>query len=135
MKLTTVESPDAASPAHSVHDRPHTVDRIHTVDSNTFEEQVLDAEGPVVAEFMSYGCVHCRAMEPILQEVAEMVAPDEKIVRVNVAVDQGLAASYRIKGTPTLVMFADGSEVARVEGPHPTVSTVFAAVTQPFEHR
>ena len=107
-------------------------DRIRTVTGATFEEFVLDAEGPVVAEFMSYGCTHCRVMEPILQRVAGMVESQETVVRVNIAVEQDLAISYGVQGTPTLIMFRDGREVARVEGPHPNVSTVLAAVTQPF---
>jgi thioredoxin 1 len=127
MKLNTPRSPDVESPRHG------SPDKIRTVTSDTFEEMVLDAEGPVVAEFMSYGCTHCRAMEPILQEVAGMVAPDETIIRVNVAVEARLAARYQVRGTPTLIMFLDGSEVARVEGPRPIVSTVLAAVTEPFE--
>jgi thioredoxin 1 len=127
MRLNTLRSPDRESPKRS------SQDRIRTVTGGTFEELVLDAEGPVVAEFMSYGCAHCRVMEPILQRVARLVEPDETIVRINIAVEQRLAASYAVEGTPTLVMFLDGREVARVEGPRPDVSTVLAAVTQPFE--
>ena len=54
-------------------------DRIRTVTGATFEELVLDAQGPVVAEFMSYGCTHCRVMEPILQQVAGMVDGTSKV--------------------------------------------------------
>jgi len=127
VRINTLRSPDRESPKRS------SQDRIRTVTGGTFEELVLDAEGPVVAEFMSYGCAHCRVMEPILQRVARLVEPDETIVRINIAVEQRLAASYAVEGTPTLVMFLDGREVARVEGPRPDVSTVLAAVTQPFE--
>jgi thioredoxin 1 len=127
MRLNTLRSPDRESPKRS------SQDRIRTVTGGTFEELVLDAEGPVVAEFMSYGCTHCRVMEPILQQVAGMVEPDETIVRINIAVEPRLAASYAVGGTPTLIMFLGGREVARVEGPYPDVSTVLAAVTQPFE--
>jgi thioredoxin 1 len=126
MRLNTSRIPDVESPKNG------SSDRIRTVTGGTFEELVLDAEGPIVAEFMSYGCAHCRVMEPILQEVAGMVSPDETIVRVNIAVEPELAASYQVKGTPTLIMFLDGDEVARVEGPRPIVSTVLTAVTRPF---
>jgi thioredoxin 1 len=125
--LKTPTSPDVESP------RGGRRDRIFTVTKDTFEKQVLEAEGPVVVEFMAYGCTHCRVMEPILQRVAEMVAPDETFVRVNVAAQPGLAASYQVQGTPTLIMFLNGRELARVEGPSPIVATVLSAVTQPFE--
>lgn len=126
MRLNTLSTTDVES------SRPRQRDWIRTVTSGSFEELVLDAEGPVAVEFMSYGCTHCRVMEPILQQVAGMIAPDETIVRVNIAVEQQLAASYQVQGTPTLVMFLGGREVARVEGPQPVVATVLAAVTQPF---
>jgi thioredoxin 1 len=82
---------------------------------------------------MSYGCAHCRALEPVLEKVAEMLKSKEKIFRVNTAVEEELADSYEILGTPTLIMFLNGKDVGRVEGPHPTVSSVLTAVTQPFE--
>jgi thioredoxin 1 len=107
---------------------------IQTVTTGTFTKLVLQAEGPTAVEFMSYGCAHCRTIEPVLERVAEMVAPRQKIFRVNVAVEEDLATSYQIQGTPTLVMFLNQNEVGRVEGPSPTVSSVLTAVTQPFDH-
>jgi thioredoxin 1 len=101
--------------------------------SSTFTRLVLEAEGPIVVEFMSYGCAHCRTIEPVLEHVAEMVKPQERFFRVNIAVEQELASNYQIQGTPTLVMFLHQNEVGRVEGPSPTVSSVLTAVTQPFE--
>jgi len=108
-------------------------DRIQTVTSGTFTRLVLEAEGPIAVEFMSYGCAHCRAIEPVLEQVAEMLKLQERIFRVNIAVEQELAGSYQIQGTPTLVMFLNQNEVGRVEGPSPTVSSVLTAVTQPFQ--
>jgi thioredoxin-like negative regulator of GroEL len=107
-------------------------DVIETLTADTFDAAVLKGDGPIVVEFMSYGCAHCRALEPILQRVAETVKTKEKIFRVNIAVEQELAESYAVSGTPTLVMFLDGTEVARVEGPPPSESRLRAAVTTPF---
>ena len=109
-------------------------DAIQTVTRDTFTKLVLEAAGPTAVEFMSYGCAHCRAIAPVLEQVAKMVGPREKIFRVNIAVEEELAGSYQIQGTPTLVMFLNQNEVGRVEGPSPTVSSVLTAVTQPFEH-
>jgi len=100
-----------------------------TVTSGTFSSLVLEAAGPIVVEFMSYGCAHCRALEPVLEKVAETVKSNEKIFRVNTAVEEELSDSYDIQGTPTLIMFLNGKEMGRVEGPHPTVSSVLTAVT------
>jgi thioredoxin 1 len=93
---------------------------------------VLEKKGPVAVEFMSYGCTHCQALEPVLQKVAEMVESKEKIVRVNVETEPELSDRYQIQATPTLVMFLNGRPVGQIDGPHPTVSSVLTAVTQPF---
>jgi thioredoxin-like negative regulator of GroEL len=113
--------------------KPLSRGKIQTVTSGMFTRLVLEAEGPIVVEFMSYGCAHCRAIEPVLEEVAEMLKTQERMFRVNIAVEQELARSYQIQGTPSLIMFLDGNEVGRIEGPSPIVSSVLAAVTQPFE--
>jgi thioredoxin 1 len=81
---------------------------------------------------MSYGCSYCRELEPIIQQVAEMVESKGEIFRVNVAVEQELANTYKIQTTPTLIMFLNGRNVGTVEGPSPTVSSVLTAVTHPF---
>jgi len=71
-------------------------------------------------------------MEPVLQQVAETLRSRERIFRVNVAVELGLAGRYEIEGTPTLIMFSDGQEVGRAEGPDPDVATILAVVAEPF---
>jgi thioredoxin 1 len=108
------------------------LDRIRTVTASTFEGLVLKGEGPIVDEFMSYGCAHCGVIEPDLQQVAEIVESTEKIFRVNIAVDRELADVYEIQGTPTLVMFLNGAVVGREEGPSPDVSNILAVVSQPY---
>jgi thioredoxin 1 len=106
-------------------------DGLRSLTSETFQALVLEADRPVAVEFMSYGCAHCRALEPILQEVAALVKDRETIFRVNIAVEQDLAASYEIQGTPTLILFLHGSEVGRREGPRPTVPSILAFLQQP----
>jgi thioredoxin 1 len=114
---------------------PLSRDEIQTVNGSNFSRLVLEADGPVAVEFMSYGCAHCRVIEPILQQVATMVDPRERIFRVNIAVEQELSDTYEIQGTPTLIMFLNHNEVGRAEGPSPNLASVLAVVTQPFESR
>ena len=108
------------------------IDRIRTVTAGTFDRLVLKGDGPIVVEFMSYGCAHCGAIEPDLQQVAEMVESTETIFRVNIALDRELADVYKIEGTPTLIMFLNGEVVGREEGPSPEVSNLLAVVSQPY---
>jgi thioredoxin 1 len=81
---------------------------------------------------MSYGCVHCRALEPMIREVAESLVDRVRILRVNVAVEHDLADFYGIRVTPTLVMFFNGREVGRTEGPPPDPARLSEIVTAPF---
>ena len=108
-------------------------DKITPVTNDNFEALVLQGRGPIAVEFMSYGCAYCRAIEPVLQDVAEMVKATEKIFRLNVAVEPELAEQYGVQSTPTFIMFLDGQEVGRAAGPTATVPSVLAAVTQSFE--
>jgi len=108
------------------------IDRIRTVTASTFDQVVLKGQGPIVVEFMSYGCAHCGVIEPDLQKVAEIVESTEKIFRVNIAVDQELANLYEIQGTPTLIMFLNGDVVGREERPSPGASNILTLVRQPY---
>jgi thioredoxin-like negative regulator of GroEL len=107
-------------------------DRIQTVTSETFSPLVLNGLGPIVVEFMSYACAHCAEIEPVLQQVAEIVKSQEQIFRVNTGIERGLAEQYHISGTPTLLMFLNGREIGRVEGPPPIASSLLAEITTPF---
>ena len=105
---------------------------IRTVDGDSFNREVLHAAPRVAVEFMSYGCGYCRAIEPIVQRVANLIAAEVTVLRVSIAAEPELASRYQIAGTPTFVMFLNGTEVGRSEGPDPTQSAVTEAITRPF---
>ncbi len=110
----------------------HTRSEIHTISAASFQERVLDHHGPVAVEFMSYGCGHCRVLEPVIESVAQSLKATESVFRVNVALDEELASRYGIDGTPTLVMFRDSIEVGRSVGPEPTREALMTAMAGPF---
>ena len=62
-----------------------------------------------------------------------MLESTETIFRVNVAAEEALATSYEIESTPTFVMFLDGAEVGRTEGPNPSVPSVIQTITHMFQ--
>jgi len=70
---------------------------------------------------------------PILEQVARMVDFKEQIFMVNIAVDAELAERYAIQGTSTFIMFLDGQAIGMVEGVEPDLSSVLAALTQPYK--
>ena len=112
---------------------PIAADFVKSVTEETFNSLVLGSSTPVAVEFMSYGCEHCRLLEPALQKVAESLGSREAVLRVNIAIDQELADRYEIEGTPTLVMFLKGIEVGRAVGPDPSARVLSDAITRPFE--
>ncbi len=61
-----------------------------------------------------------------------MLKTKARCFRVNVALEHTLANDYQVTGTPTIVMFSDGKEVGRVEGPDPSIATLLASIRQPF---
>jgi len=106
---------------------------IQTISGDEFTDRVLGGEGPVVVEFMSYGCRHCRYMEPVLKEIAIMLRSEVRFFRIDAAFERTLAADCAITGTPTIVMFSDGREVRRLEGPDPALESLLSSIRQPFE--
>ena len=106
---------------------------IATLTSGTFDTFILDGQGPIAVEFMTYSCAHCGTIEPVLQQAAEALRSKEQVFRVNIATEQDLAQRFDIQATPTIVLFMNGREVGRVEGPSPNLSSVLAELTQPFE--
>ncbi len=105
---------------------------IKTATLETFNSLVIQGSGPMVVEFMTYGCAHCQTIEPILREVAESLGTKAKLFRVNIAVEDELSQNFQIEGTPTLVMFRDGKEVGRFEGPPPNVSGILSLISDTF---
>ncbi|VVU95256.1 Thioredoxin [seawater metagenome] len=79
------------------------------VTDETFEEEVLKSEKPVLVDFWAPRCGPCKVLGPIIDEIAENT-PYVKFVKVNVDVDnsQKTAPTYGIRVIPTLKLFIDG---------------------------
>lgn len=72
------------------------------------------AEGkPVLIDFMQFGCAACKAMDGTIDDIADEFAGSAYVLKVNVAKVPGAAAKYRIKGTPTFVLFGNSERAKR----------------------
>lgn len=82
----------------------------------TFDEEVLGAPVPVLVDFTAPWCAPCRALAPILEQIAQESRGLREIVSVDGDESPALAARCGVRGFPTLILFAGGREVARRVG-------------------
>lgn len=89
---------------------------IVTGTDESFEAEVLKADVPVVVDFSAAWCAPCRAMEPIMEEIAREQAGKLKVVKLDVDDSPSVATRFRVQSLPTLIVFLDGQPVDRVAG-------------------
>jgi thioredoxin len=92
------------------------VKNLQQFDGPTFEADVLQASEPVVVDFYADWCPPCKAMEPVVEQLAEEFAGKVKIGELNTDHYPEIAIRYGIMGIPTLGMFRDGKLVDRMVG-------------------
>ncbi|MCI5648810.1 MAG: thioredoxin [Fusicatenibacter sp.] len=88
---------------------------VQDVKEVNFEEQVLDCAKPVFVDFYADWCGPCKAMEPIVKEMAEEL-PGIRFCRVDVEQAVNVAAQYRIMSIPTFALFRNGKLIKSVVG-------------------
>jgi thioredoxin 2 len=88
---------------------------VETTD-RTFDEEVLASPLPVLLDVWAPWCMPCRAMGPILEDVASTLTGQARVVKLNSDENPATAARLRIQGIPTLIVFRGGREVARMIG-------------------
>jgi len=93
----------------------HSSGTVSYVGQADFAHQVLESDVPVLVDFYADWCGPCRALGPVLDQLAEAV-PDAKIVKVDVDENPELAARYRIDSIPALMVFKNGRVTAQQNG-------------------
>jgi thioredoxin 1 len=86
------------------------------VDATTFDTEVLNSEKPVLVDFWAPWCGPCRYLSPVVESIGEAHAEKIAVAKLNTDENQDLAMRYSIFSIPTLILFKDGREAARLVG-------------------
>jgi len=83
-------------------------ENVSHVSDATFEQEVINADGPVLVDYWAEWCGPCKMIDPLLHELADEFDGQIKIAKVNIDENQQIANQFKIRGIPTLMVFRDG---------------------------
>ncbi len=92
---------------------------ISDVTDATFESEVLKSTTPVLVDFWAEWCGPCKAIAPIVKEIADDNGDKLKVVKINIDESPQTPGNYGIRSIPTILMFKDGQVVSQLTGARP----------------
>ncbi len=92
---------------------------ISEVSDQNFEAEVLQSDLPVVVDFWAEWCAPCRAIAPIIKELAGQYGDQVKIVKMNIDESPQTPGKYGIRAIPTVLAFQNGEVAEQLQGARP----------------
>lgn len=86
------------------------------VKKGNFQEEVISADKLVIVDLYATWCTPCKALAPVLEELADKYADKIKVVKVNVDEEESIAAKFGIASIPTVIFFKNGQTAASFVG-------------------
>lgn len=99
---------------------------VKEITDDSFDQDVLKADVPVVVDFWAPWCGPCKSIAPILEELAQEFSGKVKILKLNVDDNPRTPTQYRVRGIPNLVFFKGGQVVEQIVGAVPKDQLVTA---------
>jgi len=84
-----------------------------------FEEEVLKSKIPAIVDFWAEWCAPCRAIAPILKDLAAQYGDRVKIVKINIDENPSTPGTYGVRAIPTVLAFKNGVVVEQITGARP----------------
>ncbi len=94
-------------------------ENVSTVDQSSFQKSVLESQKPVLVDFWAPWCGPCRAVAPIVEELAKEYNGKANFAKINVDEAPLLASQYGVMSIPTIMIFKDGKPAEQVIGYKP----------------
>jgi thioredoxin 1 len=94
----------------------HMSQGIVNISDDSFEQEGLKADGPVLVDYWAEWCGPCKVIAPVLQEIAEEYKGKLKVAKLNIDENPKTPPKYGIRGIPTLMLFKNGNVEATKVG-------------------